>query len=311
MLFVLPIAAKVSSQCQCGGASMMMLGENTNGSVSLKRNSWMVESGGEYRYFNSPEVATHTHSHSGSVPSHTHTAEDTAQTKLNHAWMGSLNIRYGVTGRLTLSVQQPYVWLTATPKDAGGRGDLLFFATYKFLDRNDFSAAILGGVKLPLGTRSDLGNESQLMIGTGSYDPVTGINLALSKPKIILRATAFYKYAGTGYNDTKYGNFFNHTVSFTYKVKDGSACTSDSVRKIPMSCSVFTSLSGELYGRQSTNDVVSAETGGYLLLAGAGIQFGNRKWSFPLGASFNVYQRMHSEENSNKLRVRLAVIRSF
>jgi hypothetical protein len=305
IVIMFSVISKVASQCQCGGAAMIMSGETTNGSVSLKRNSWMVEGAFEAQGFKTVVEETHTHSHS-----HSH-AEDSAEAKLKSVAMASANIRYGITKRLTLSIQQSQIWLNATPQNSKGRGDLLTFITYRFLDKNDFSVAVIGGIKLPTGTRSALGSENQLIIGTGSYDPVTGVNLALSKKKITLRLNGFYKYAGTGFDKTSHGNLFSHSVLSVFKLKDGSVCSTDSISKKAFTCSIFSSLTGELYGRRSVNNVVQAESGGYLLLAGAGIQFGNRKWSFPVSASWNVYEHMNSDESGNKFRVRASVIRTF
>lgn len=314
LFMVLSVAAWLngSAQCNCSGSSSSVsFGETGSSSITLKKNQWMAELYGDYRSFAHSHT---THDHSGHTHNHGASIADSSSNELESMLIVLGGIRYGLTNRISISVQQPHLWLNATPQSTSGIGDLMFIATAKVFDKNDFSGAILAGAEFPTGVKSKLSGENNLAIGSGSFDPVMGLVLVKSWQKSFIRANVFYKYSTIGYEKINFGNFLNHNLTFSYKLKGVSpVCKADSLNAEPdkFSWTVFANIAGEWFGEQVKENAIIENTGGYMLLTGIGTQLGFGKWFIPVSITVPIMQDLHGEQSQTKFRIRIGVIKTF
>lgn len=297
------------AQCSCSGSSSSVsFGETGNSSITLKKNQWMAELYGDYRSF-AQSKTTHDHSHHDMA-----TMTDSASNVLQSIAIAVGGIRYGVTNRITISLQQPNIWLNAKPQSATGIGDLLVTATAKIFDKNDFSGALIVGVELPTGVKSKLSGENNLAIGSGSFDPIIGLVLVKGWQKSFIRANVFYKHVTIGFDKTNYGSFFNPSLTFNYKLKGlNQSCVADSLNNEPnnFSWTVFANIAGEWYGTQLKENTIIDNTGGYMLLAAVGTQLGFGKWTIPLSCTIPAMQELNGEQSQTNYRIKIGLIKTF
>lgn len=295
------------AQCNCSGSSSAVsFGENSSAELTMQKGKLQAEIFGDYRSFKNNDAphdhSTHSHAN-GSV-------EDSSENELKSMMIGLGGLRYGLTNRVTLSVQQPDVWLNTKPTSTNGLGDMMIVSTVKFMDREKFTAGLLAGLELPTGKKSPFTDEANLAIGSGSIDFVGGIVLIKPFTKSFVRINAFYKHSTGGYNETQFGDFFSHSVSFGYKLNNTKSCSADSL-KSKLSVNLFSSIAGEWNGEQIRQNIVNANTGGYTLLLQAGTLFRIGKWSIPLSFSIPVMQELKGEQSKTTLRTRIGLTKTF
>lgn len=152
----------------------------------------------------------------------------------------ALGAAYGVTDRLTLSAQLPYIRrdnLRAGEHnhsggeavnevvrlgDVGGVGDLSLLAKYRLLAGGSSDFALLAGVKAPTGStdeRSDDGErlETEHQPGTGSWDPLFGAAWGTGRGSLRINASALYQLAGKGAQDTRLGDRAQAGLSLSHR----------------------------------------------------------------------------------------------
>ena len=301
-----------SAQCSCSGSSSSVsFGETGSSSLSLKKNQWTAEIFGDYRSFTQSHT---THDHSSHLHNHDSATANSSSSELKNMLIALGGIRYGLTNRITLSLQQPHIWLNAMPQSTSGLGDLMFIATAKLFDKNDFSGAMLAGAEFPTGIKSKLSGENNLAIGSGSFDPVVGFVLVKAWQKSFIRANVFYKHSTIGYDKTNFGSFLNHNLTYSYKLKEeNSECAVDSLNdeSDKFSWTVFSNISGEWYSEQVKENITIENTGGYMLLTGIGTQLGFGKWFIPLSFTIPVLQHFHGEQSQTKFRTKIGIIKTF
>jgi hypothetical protein len=302
-----------SAQCNCSGSSSSVsIGETGSSSLSLKKKQWMVEFYGDYRSFIQNQTS---HDHSMHMHNHdTASMVSSSNDELNNMLIGSGGIRYGLTNRITLSLQQPYIWLNATPQSTNGFGDLAFIATVRIFDKKEFSGAILAGAEFPTGEKSKLLAENSLTIGSGSYNPIAGLALVKSWQRIFIRANIYSKYGTNGYDNTNFGSTFNYNLTFSHKLKGArSVCKADNLSNEPdrFSWTVFANIAGERYGKQVKENISIKNTGGDMHLMGIGTQLGFRKWFISISFTIPVMQHFQGEQSQTKFRTRIGIIKTF
>ncbi|MBI5857587.1 MAG: hypothetical protein HZB42_08035 [Sphingobacteriales bacterium] len=316
------VAVNSFSQCSCGSSSSgLAYGESGSPSLTLKKNKWLFDGYSEYRSFR-----THHHDiKNGNI-----TNSDTIpENELRNARIALLGIRYGLTNNITLSLQQPYLWLNGSLQRADGLGDLLLISTIKLFGKNNFTGAFIAGVKFPTGKKSVLDNETNSVIGSGSYDPVGGIVLVKSFPKSFIRLNTLYKYGTAGFDKTKFGNFFSHNISFGYQLKGkeescstplgGNAQSTDTIlsaKKINhvkenISWNVTAGISGEWSSGQTKDHEIIQNTGGYSLFLQTGATPGFKEWLIPITFSIPLIQKLNGEQHQTNFRIKIGIIKSI
>ena len=168
----------------------------------------------------------------------------------------ALGYSYGLTDRLMVSVQLPYVVRTGIREgahhhdevtavvmnetvdrgDTDGIGDLTFFGQYRFYgqDSGGTQASFLTGIKTPTGEtgeHDDQGElfEAEFQPGSGSWDPMVGLALTRAQGRWSMDANALYTIATEGTQHTDLGDRFHYNGAVTYRLKGGGAEASHEV----------------------------------------------------------------------------------
>ncbi|WP_333599990.1 transporter [Flavobacterium sp.] len=307
------------SQCACcaGAGTGSSNGDYNNGILTLPKNKWVAETYADYRTINqSNTVAT--------------AKADEEETPLKNMLITSFGVRYGLTNTITISALIPYVFLHTDTGNDSGLGDLVVMSTFNVLNKNNFSLALQAGLELPTGTqKSSAFDNTTVVVGSGSYDPMVGIIVAKRWDKYTLQANGLYKQTTKGFHDNYYGSIAIQNVTLNYRILGAkTSCalmpteetdkptesTPDATTKTTsanLSWSVFGGYYGEWLDNIKEEDVVDDNSGYYLGYATLGTTLSYKTWSFPLTASLPIIQNMNGDQNNGGFRIRLGIIKSF
>src|SRR5205085_2695456 len=141
----------------------------------------------------------------------------------------SLALAYGITDRLTVSGELPYVRRDNLREgehshvggiavnnvmklgDAAGIGDLSVFAKYRVTESKSGGVALLAGIKAPTGSthKRDFAGErleTEHQPGTGSWDPILGASAGAKLGPLQISMSALYQFSGNGAQNTRLGD---------------------------------------------------------------------------------------------------------
>lgn len=257
----------------------------------------------------------------------------------------SVGVAYGVTHRLTLSAELPYlrrddlregehshVGGIATNEverlgTVSGIGDLNLIAKYRLTGEEGVRFALVGGIKVPTGSthKRDLEGErleTEHQPGTGSWDPIVGASAATKMGAIQLTASALYQFAGKGAQQTRLGDRLQGGISIAHHFgeaenehhhddHDGAAGHHDH-REARDSWDAFIELGGEWEGRQEIAGTVESASGGSWVYAAPGIRFNSRTgWSAGAAVAVPLWQHIRNSHPDNHFRVMASLGRSF
>jgi hypothetical protein len=297
------------SQCACcaGAGTGAANGDYNNGILTLSKNQFVAETYTDYRNINQNlEPVTDV------------TDEEAPLTSM---LIQSLGVRYGLTKSITVSALMPYVFLYTDTGNDSGIGDLALLGTFSVFSKNNFSIALQAGVELPTGIQKSANfDNTTVVVGSGSYDPMAGLIVAKCWDKLTLQANGLYKHTTRGFEDNYYGSIAIQNISLSYRIKDGSSFCPSSLDtetdETPKAASnfgwaVFGGYYGEWLGMLEEEGETDHNSGYYLGFATLGNNIRYKKWSFPLTLSLPVIQNMNGEQNTGGFRVRLGIIRSF
>ena len=288
------------SQCACCAAAgaCSSNGDNSSGVLTLSKKQVVVEAFGEYRTIQN-----------GSAPE-----ED--EKLLKNMTIGSLGIRYGLSDKITISALLPYIFLHTNYGDDKGIGDLIVSGTFDVYSKNYFSLAFKAGVKLPTGVqKSSNFDNTTVVVGSGSYDPIASILFSKRWNKIAMQGSVLYKYATPGFRNNYYGSLSTQNVSLSYRIKGESiVCSSDSLKMktaTDFGWSVFGGYTGEWSDKLKEDDVADDNSGGYTGFINLGTNFSLEKWSLPITVSFPIINKMNGLQNPQGVRFRIGLVRTF
>jgi hypothetical protein len=296
------------SQCACcaGAGAGSSNGDYNNGILTLPKNKWVVETYTDYRTINqSNALATE--------------AEEEEETPLKNMLIQTAGVRYGITNNITFSALVPYVFLhTATGNDSGF-GDLVLLSTFNVVNKNNYSLALQAGLEFPTGTQKNSAfDNTTVVVGSGSYDPMAGIIFAKRWNKYTLQANALYKHTTKGFHDNYYGSIAIQNISLNYRILGSNAsCDVKAVKETAittttnLSWAVFGGYYGEWLDNIKEEDVVDENSGYYLGYATLGNAISYKTWSFPLTLSLPVIQNMNGDQNEGGFRIRLGIIKTL
>ena len=161
---------------------------------------------------------------SGEVSSEEHSSEHEEEEAHTHNKIQEshyfVTVSHGVSERLDLSVQIPYVEIesrnTHDPDRLGkkerstGMGDLILLGKYRFWERF-FDAALIAGIKFPTGeTKEKDGSggrfEPEEQPGSGSFDPILGLGASKALGLFHLDSSVIYTIRTEGAQDYEFGN---------------------------------------------------------------------------------------------------------
>ena len=290
----------VYSQCACCAAAGASASSNdyNNGILTLPKDEWVIEIYGDYRTIkngNSPE-------------------ED--EKLLKNMFISTLGIRYGVTDKITISALIPYVFLHTNYGNDDGLGDLALMGTFNLFSKNKFNFALQAGIELTTGIQKDSNfDNTTVVVGSGSYDPMAGILFSKHWDKMTLVGNGMYKYTTTGFQGNYYGSIAIQNLALSYKIKAGGRLKAmddmDEKEISNFGWSIFGGYYGEWLDKIKEDGVVDENSGYYLGFANLGTNLSYKKWSFPLTVSLPIINDMNGTQNNSGFRLRIGIIRTL
>ncbi|WP_264521342.1 transporter [Flavobacterium sp. N1994] len=298
------------SQCACcaGAGAGAANGDFNNGILTLNKNQFVIETYTDYRKINQ------------NLPPVTDVADDEAP--LTSMIIQSLGVRYGVTKSITLSALVPYVFLHTNTGNDNGFGDLVVLGTFNVFSKNNFNLALQAGIELPTGIQKNANfDNTTVVVGSGSYDPMVGIIVAKSWDKLTLQANALYKQTTKGFKDNYYSSIAIQNLSLSYRILGQNAFCSmikeDKTEEKPkqevsnLGWAISAGYYGEWLDKLKEDDVADDNSGYYMGYATVGNNISYKSWSFPVTVSLPVIQNMNGEQNTGGFRLRFGIIKSF
>jgi hypothetical protein len=288
------------SQCACcaGAGIGSSNGDYNNGILTLPKKMWVAETYADYRAIQNGD------------------APEDDEKLLKSMFISSLGVRYGLTNKITVSALMPYVFLHTGFGNDKGLGDLILMGTFSVYSKNNLNLALQAGIELPTGIQKNSNfDNTTVIVGSGSYDPMFGVSASKKWNKLMLQASGLYKQTTKGFEGNYYGSLFIQNLSLSYRIKgENNVCSIDTTNtnlKNKLGISVFGGYYGEWLDKLKEDDIVDENSGHYLGFATLGANISINKWAFPLTLSLPFINKMNGEQNNAGLRLRLGIIKSF
>ena len=263
---------------------------------------------------------------------------------------GSIGAAFGVTDRLTISAELPYIHRddlragdhshsggTVTNEvvrlgTVAGVGDASVLAKYKLVGGPGEGLALIGGVKLPTGStrKRSIGGErleTEHQPGTGSWDPVFGAASSVQLGAVRLDASALYQISGKGAQHTRLGDRMQGGIALSHRFGPPDhhdeaevhvhADGQQHVHEAPephghQSWDAFVELTGEWEGRQTVDGEVEEDSGGSAVWLSPGARFNAAAgWSAAASVGLPMWQDIRPSHSDNAFRVMLSLAKGF
>ena len=241
---------------------------------------------------------------------------------------------YGITHRLTISVEVPLVRhdgiRAAEPGDGvkrlgspSGISDLSVLAKYRLTPGESGGVALIGGIKIPTGSthqRDRFGDrfETEHQPGTGSWDPIFGASAGVKAGPVNLAASAIYQLAGEGAQRTRLGDRLQGGIAISHHFgrveKDEDDHHHEHAEAAPLvnSWDAFLELGGELERRQRIGSDVDQDSGGKWVWVAPGVTINAASgWSAGAALAIPIWQRIRASHPDNAYRFMLSVGHGF
>ena len=255
-----------------------------------------------------------------------------------YALRTSLAGAYGVTDRLTLALDLPFVHhddiregehhhsggvainSVAARGDVSGFGDATLLAKYRLLGGENGGLALIGGVKLPTGStrkRDSEGErfETEHQPGSGSWDPIVGIAAGGNAGAVQINASLIYQAAGKGAMNTRLGDRAIGGLSLSHRFGPGEHHDEAGEEEAPhghRSVDAFVELTGEWEGRQTVDGIEDRYSGGRAVFVSPGVRLNLVSgWGFSAAVGVPLWQRIRASHPDNGPRVSFGVSRAF
>ena len=221
-LFLMLGFAVRSQNCSCGSGNM---GAFANGALNdnvgfLNKNAWLIDLSYDNRSFSpytSKEIAKMLEHNSDAIG-------------ISNAWIASVKVSYGISDKFALSVMQPYINIATTinqktdderyntlnSASTNAFADLSVISTYLFYNKNNIKFAVLTGIELPTGKVPE--NQTNIIIGSSSFDPIIGLSGSKRMGKLIAKVNVGYKLTTKNSLGISYGDFLSHQIGLNYSL---------------------------------------------------------------------------------------------
>lgn len=205
-------------------------------------------------------------------------------------------IMYGLTRDLTLTAAMPIVQRKSVSglvpgtgqvsRDATGVGDAMIGAKWRIFHRfsgpTQYHAALLGGVKLPLGSRA-----TEPPLGSGSTDFIGGATASRDGLRYYLWTSALVKLNGEA-SDRRRGNEFRYDAAGGIRPWIPSYTGFDLL--------LLVEFNGVTAARNVVHGVVQPGTGGTILAFSPGFWLTHRNLALKAGVKLPFYQALGTDE---------------
>lgn len=266
---------------------------------------------------------------------------------VDYVLQGSAGFAFGLTERLTVSVELPYVrrddLREGTHSHVGGTavngaealgtaagiGDASALARYRLTAGRAGSWTLIAGIKTPTGgthasSRAGERLETEHQAGTGSWDPILGAAVAAAAGQVRVTASALYQVSGRGAQRTKLGDRAQAGIAVSHRFgppehhheepdeghETGEHGHGD--EHAHASWDAFVELAGEWEGRQRIDGDVERASGGTSLWLVPGGRFNaSGGYSVALGLGLPLWQHIRRSHPKNAYRLSLSVGRTF
>lgn len=248
----------------------------------------------------------------------------------------SITSSYGITDRLTLNIQFPYVSRTdirAGEEDGGvyevhshgnaqDIGDIAALFQYKIYDYESLKFALLGGIKVPTGKtdRADAGEvlEADLQPGSGSWDLFAGLAATKDFENFSFHSDILYKYNNKGVNESRLGDILTYNLAFSYKLIGHDHKETHTLYRLNekedfgYSVGLFFEFNGERAEKDSFYNITAENTGHNVVFATVGINLiTHSNYSMFLSFSKPLYQDFNGLQNEISYKSSFGIGRSF
>lgn len=210
---------------------------------------------------------------------------------------------YRLTDKIGFTAALPFYNIRTATSGGIHSGDLQLGAHYTLRPRLAWPAMLrfVAGVKLPTGSTAVIADRS-IVVGTGSVDFTGGIQFQLQRKKMVYRYAGQFRYAGTGYENIRFGSSTVQQTGITFMPR-AAACASDSTS--PKMITGYTAdVTWELQQMQSQGITYFENSGQQNIWLGAGVVFRYRTLTFPLAAEVPVYHDHHGRQATPQFRLR-------
>jgi hypothetical protein len=248
----------------------------------------------------------------------------------------AIGAAYGVTDRLTLAAELPYVRRdglragehshsggaahnTVVPLGSvAGIGDVSLLARYRLVD----GVALVGGVKLPTGgtharDRSGERFETEHQPGSGSVDPIAGAAFGAHLGWATLTGSALYQFSGRGAQTTDLGDRLHAGLELSHRFGPAAhhhdeADGHEAHEHHHASWDLFAGTTLEWDGRQRIAGVVEEHSGGTAVWLTPGVRYNSASQvSIAASVGVPVWQDIGLSHPENRVRLLLSVGKGF
>lgn len=260
----------------------------------------------------------------------------------------SVAAAYGITHRLTVSAELPYVRRDGLREgehshvagqvinevvslgDVDGIGDLTLLAKYRLTDGGRSGFALIGGLKLPTGSthqRAPDGErlETEHQPGSGSWDPIFGASASTRFGAVQLTASALYQLSTRGAQNTRLGDRLQGGIALSHRFGAAGHHHDETSHNhhhgdeldehhehAGSTWDAFVELAGEWEGRQKVDGAVEPESGGKWAYVAPGVRFNAASgWTAAAAVALPVWQDIRASHPDNRYRLMLSLGRAF
>lgn len=238
----------------------------------------------------------------------------------------TLNLARGITDKLTLALQIPYVSrnniLEAEIEEgeteaevidlgtAEGFGDVRLFGAYQFFDdtAKNQSASVLFGIKIPTGQTNEEAPEekldAELQPGSGSWDPLFGLAYSKKWTALSLDSNINYQLVTEGTQDTDLGDFVGVNLALSHRL--GSLNKSDHSLHdhSHLNWDLILEANSEWRDREDVDGETNVDSGGLLVFLSPGVRVTtNNGFSAAISAGIPVITDLNGLQSTPQFRV--------
>lgn len=288
------------SQCACcAGASIgSSNGDFNNGLLTLKKNQFIAETYFDYRKIKEG------------------TAIEEDEKLLKSMIINSFGVRYVITNKFTVSALLPFVTLSTNTGNDKGFGDMILIGTYSIFSKKNLNIALQAGIELPTGIQKDSNfDNSTVVIGSGSYDPMVGVVFSNNWNNYTLQGNALYKHTNKGFDGNYYSSLAVQNITLSHRlIKESAFCSANSDEKANgsnLGLSLFGGYNGEWLDNLKEGDEIDENSGYYLGFVNVGSNISYKNFSLPITFSIPIINNMNGNQNDASFRVKLGIIITF
>lgn len=234
---------------------------------------------------------------------------------LDRMYATTLGLQYGVTNRFSVSANipvyyarlqeytMPYTTLLDSVKSTWRTGDASVLAHLQVLkSANGFGATLSAGVELPAGRPFNEQQNNLLVAGSGSIDPMFGVELVKSWKSVLWSGRFLYKRNGTSSDGYKQGDLMSGETWLAYQPKRATADSTALEKSLKVKWLV--GAKWQQFDASFFQETQMPNTGFMRIAVSGGLQIlVNQKIYVPLTVSVPVCQELTGLQNWQQFRL--------